>query len=396
MSSVIWQPELSPEAEKWRRLAQTLTTEQFAGLAEELDRDGRYPWESVTKLVESKLTGIFVPSVYGGAGSNLTATVAAIEAIGTGCSTTAAILCALQLGAFPILLAGREDQKLFYLGEMMKGRATSFALSERSTGSDPAAITTIAVREGAGWRIRGEKYWIGNGGASRYYIVFAKTDLIPNGRGISAFIVDKESGGVVIDELVDKMGIRGTQTSNLRLDTVVGEDARIGEPNRALRLAFETLNVGRIVVAAQSVGLALACYREASRRAVSRSTFGSPIIENQAVSFRLADMAVEISAARMMLYEAAQAYDGGNSVANIGAMAKLFGSEVSHRAADAAVQIWGGLGYCKPSVVERLYRDQRILEIYEGSSEIQRLVLSRAIRKEVEGEATDIAVKRSA
>jgi alkylation response protein AidB-like acyl-CoA dehydrogenase len=215
-------------------------------------------------------------------------------------------------------------------------------------------------------------------------VVFAKTDPAAGGRGISAFMVDKDAPGVVIDELCDKMGIRGTQTSNLRLDTVVPDGARVGEVNRALRLAFGTLDVGRVMVAAQSVGLALAAYREASRRAVERQTFGKPIIENQGIGFKLADMATEISAARMMLYEAAKAYDEGRDVATLGAMAKLYASEVAHRAADAAVQIWGGLGFCKPSTVERLYRDQRILEIYEGTSEIQRLVLARAVRKEAE------------
>ena len=200
-------------------------------------------------------------------------------------------------------------------------------------------------------------------------------------------MVDKEAAGVVIDELCDKMGIRGTQTSNLKLDTLVPESARVGELNRGLRLAFATLDVGRVMVATQSLGLALAAYREASQRAVTRHAFGEPIIENQGIAFKLADMAVEISAARMMLYEAAKAYDEGRDVATLGAMAKLYASEVAHRAADAAVQVWGGLGYCKPSVVERLYRDQRILEIYEGTSEIQRLVLARAVRKEAEDTA---------
>jgi alkylation response protein AidB-like acyl-CoA dehydrogenase len=197
-------------------------------------------------------------------------------------------------------------------------------------------------------------------------------------------MVDKEQGGAVVDELADKMGIRGTQTSNLRLDVVVPDSARVGEVHRALPLAFQTLNVGRVLVAAQSLGLALAAYREAARRAVERRAFGAPIIDNQGIAFKLADMAVEISAARLMLYEAAKAYDAGYDVATLGAMAKLHASEVAHRATDAAVQIWGGLGYCKPTVVERLYRDQRILEIYEGSSEIQRLVLARAVRKEAE------------
>src|SRR4029077_2794647 len=154
--------------------------------------------------------------------------------------------------------------------EMVKGVATSFALSERNAGSDAAAIEATATREGDGWRLRGEKYWIGNGGASRYYVVFAKTDPGASGRGISAFMVDKEQPGAVIDELSDKMGIRGTQTSNLKVDLVVPDSARVGEVNRALRLAMQTLNVGRIMVASQSLGLALAAYREASRYAVSR------------------------------------------------------------------------------------------------------------------------------
>jgi alkylation response protein AidB-like acyl-CoA dehydrogenase len=382
--TVIWQPALSDEASRWRGFADRLTQERFAPLAEELDRAQRYPWENVRALVEHKLAGLFIPKAYGGEGADLSTTVAVVEAIATGCASTAAILCTYQLGAFPILLAGREDQKQQYLGEMARGVATSFALSERSTGSDAAAIEATAVREGEGWRLRGEKYWIGNGGASRYYVVFAKTDPSAGGRGVSAFMVDKEQPGAVVDELADKMGIRGTQTSNLKLDLVVPDSARVGELNRALPLVFQTLNVGRVLVAAQSLGVALAAYRQAARRAVQRHAFGAPIIDNQGIGFKLADMAVEVSAARMMLYEAAKAYDAGRDIATLGAMAKLYVSEVAHRAADAAVQIWGGLGYCKPMLVERLYRDQRILEIYEGTSEIQRLVLARAVRKEAE------------
>ncbi|MDM0070617.1 acyl-CoA dehydrogenase family protein [Variovorax sp. J31P207] len=385
--TVIWKPELDAAATKWQALADQLGRDRFGPLAEELDREQRYPWESIEALVANNFTGLFLPRDFGGQGESLVTTVAAVETLGTHCASTAAIMCAYQLGAFPILLAGTDKQKDFYLREMTQGRATSFALSERIAGSDAAAIEATATREGEGWRLRGEKYWIGNGGASRYYVVFAKTDPAAGGRGISAFMVDKEQPGAVIDELSDKMGIRGTQTSNLKVDLVVPESARIGELNRALRLAMQTLNVGRIMVASQSLGLALAAYREASRYAVSRKTFGQPIIDNQGIGFKLADMATEISAARLMLYEAARVYDQGGDVSNLGAMAKLFCSEVAHRAADAAVQIWGGLGYCKPTVAERLYRDQRILEIYEGSSEIQRLVLARSVRKEVEDQA---------
>jgi alkylation response protein AidB-like acyl-CoA dehydrogenase len=366
-------------------VAERATRQHFAPLAEELDREQRYPVENVRRLVELDLAGLFIPKEYGGQGANLSTTAAVVETIASGCASTAAILCTYQLGAFPILLAGRDDQKRRYLGDMAKGIATSFALSERAAGSDAAAIETSATPEGECWRLCGEKYWIGNGGASRHYVVFAKTEPSARGRGISAFMVDQDAPGAVIDDFSDKMGLRSTRTSNLRLDVVVPDNARVGELNRALRLAFATLDVGRVLVAAQSVGLALAAYREASRRAVERRAFGQPIIENQSIGFRLADMAVEISAARMLLYEAAKAYDEGRAVAILGAMAKLHASEVAHRAVDGAVQIWGGAGYCKPNVVERLYRDQRVLEIYEGTSEIQRLVLARAVRKEAEG-----------
>ena len=385
--TVIWQPELDDASTKWQALADQLGRERFAPLAPELDREQRYPWETIEALVAHKFTGLFLPREFGGEGQSLLATVAAVETLGSHCASTAAIMCAYQLGAFPILLAGTPEQKNFYLREMTQGRATSFALSERIAGSDAAAIEATAVREGDGWRLKGEKYWIGNGGASRYYVVFAKSDLAAGGRGITAFMVDKEQPGAIVDELSDKMGIRGTQTSNLKVDLVVPDSARIGDVNRALRLALQTLNVGRIMVSAQSLGLALAAYREASQRAVERKTFGHAIIDNQGIGFMLANMATEISAARMMLYEAARTYDRGGDVSTLGAMSKLFCSEVAHRAADNAVQIWGGLGYCKPTVVERLYRDQRILEIYEGSSEIQRLVLARAVRKDVEDRA---------
>lgn len=385
---VIWEPDLDTEAGRWRDIADELSRSRFGPLAETLDREQRYPWESVGVLVESGLAGLFLPEAYGGRGADLTATVAVVERIAADCASTAAILCAYQLGAFPILLAGTEEQKALYLASMAAGTATSFALSERAAGSDPAAITTTARPEENGWRLEGEKFWIGNGDASRFYVVFAKTDPEAAGRGITTFMVDKEAAGVRIDHLSDKMGIRGTRTSNLRLDVHVPAEAQVGERGAGLRLALETLNVGRILVAAQSLGLAIGAFREAAARAVTRATFGRPIIENQGISFPLADAATEITAGRLLLYRAAEAYDRGEDVRTIGAQAKLYCSEVAHRAADVAMQIWAGDGYCKPSKVERLYRDQRILEIYEGTSEIQRLVVGRAIRNEAESRLT--------
>lgn len=379
---VIWEPKASEEAARWLAVADELSTAQFEPLAEELDREQRYPWESVEKLVDSGLAGLFVPREYGGQGASFTTTCAVIERISRGCASTGAILTAYALGGTPLVLAGTDAQKDKYLGAMANGEATSFALTEVGAGSDAAQIKTTAVREGDGWRLKGEKIYIGNGGASRYYVTFALTDPDAGARGITAFMVDKEADGVVIDRLEDKMGIRGTQTGNLKLDTVVGDDAIIGELNKGMRLAMQTLNAGRISVAAQSVGVGLAGYDEASREAVRRQTFGAAIIDNQGISFPLADVATQLTAARMITTEAAETYDRGEDVSVLGAMAKLYASEASHAAVDIAVQVFGGDGYCKPTRAERLYRDQRILQIYEGTSEIQRLVLGRFIKKE--------------
>lgn len=382
---VIWEPKLAEAELAYREVAAKLALERFGPLAEELDREGRYPYEHIPAMLESGLTAMFVPKEYGGGGASLTAMSAVIEEVASACASTSAILSVYALGAFPLVLAGSAEQKARYLGALARsGEATSFALTERGAGSDPAALTATAQRVGDGWHLTGEKRFIGNGGASRYYIVFAKTDPEAGARGISAFIVDREvDAGVTIDQFEDKMGLRGALTSNLKLDTRVPADRQVGELGRGLRLALETLNVGRITVSAQALGIGLAAYREASRRAIDRRTFGQPIIQNQGISFSLADRATELSAARMLMYGAAASHDAGEDISTLGAMAKLYATEASHRAVDAAVQIFGGDGYCKPFPVERYYRDQRITEIYEGTSEIQRVVIARAIVREV-------------
>jgi alkylation response protein AidB-like acyl-CoA dehydrogenase len=391
--SVIWEPPLGPEGQKWRELARALSAEHFAPLAEELDREQRYPWESVKVLIDSGLAGLFVDRAYGGQGASFEVVCAVIEEVSRACASTGAILTAYALGGTPVLLAGTDEQRERYLGGMARGEAVSFALTEVGAGSDAARIKTTAVREGDGWRIRGEKIYIGNGGASQHYVVFALTDPDAGTRGITAFMVDKDSDGVVIDHYEDKMGIRGTNTSNLKLDTIVGEDAMLGQLNRGMKLAMLTLNAGRITVAAQSIGVGLAGYDIASREAARRETFGRPIIDNQGISFPLADVATRLTAARMITHRAACTYAEGGDVSILGAMAKLDASEAAHLAVDTAVQVYGGAGYCKPCPAERLYRDQRILEIYEGSSEIQRLVLGRAIKAEaVRAEAGQAAV----
>lgn len=384
--TVLWEPELDADATGWRDLARKVATERFAPLAEELDREQRYPFEHISTFVETGLSGMLVPVEHGGAGLSMTAISAIVEEISAACASTGAILAAHALGAVPVRLAGTAEQKRDLLGPLRAGEAISFALTEEGAGSDAAAIRTRAVADGDGYRLTGEKIYIGNGSISTRYVVFAKTDPEAGARGITAFVVPADAPGVTVDRIEDKMGIRGTRTSNLKLDNVrVSAADVLGQVNRGLKLALQTLDLGRVSVAAQGLGIAYAAYRLAAAEAARRVTFGKPVIENQGIGFRLADLAVDLSAARMLTYEAARAYDEGRPVSLPGAMAKLHTSEVAHRAVDLAVQVYGGDGFCKPCPAERLYRDQRVLEIYEGSSEIQRLVLSRAIAAEVSG-----------
>jgi alkylation response protein AidB-like acyl-CoA dehydrogenase len=384
--TVVWEPILDDAAAAWRAKAAGLADAKFAPLAEELDREQRYPTEHIATLVESGLSGMLVPVEHGGTGLSMEAICAVTEEVSAACASTGAILAAHTLGAAPVRIAGTDEQQRELYADLVAGEAISFALTEVGAGSDAAAIRTTAVEGPDGFVLDGEKIYVGNGGVAKHYAVFAKTDPDAGARGITAFLVSRETPGIVIDRYEDKMGIRGTKTSNLKLEGVkVPASAMLGARGGGLKLALQTLDIGRVSVAAQGTGIALAAFRLAAAEASRRSTFGKPLIENQGISFRLADVATELSAARLLTYEAARTYDRGESVSTIGAMAKLYSSEVAHRAVDLAVQVYGGDGFCKPCPAERLYRDQRVLEIYEGASEIQRLVLGRAIAKEAAG-----------
>jgi alkylation response protein AidB-like acyl-CoA dehydrogenase len=382
--SLLWEPQLDESAQAWRDRAAALAAEHFAPLAAELDREQRYPHEHIETFVDSGLSGMLVPQELGGAGLGMQAICAIVETVSIACASTGAILAAQTLGAVPVQLAGTPEQRGELLPELLAGGAISFALTEEEAGSDAAAIITTATQDGDDYVIRGEKVYVGNGGAAGRYVVFAKTDPEAGARGITAFVVAADAPGVRVDRFEDKMGIRGTLTSNLVLEDVrVPAAAMLGERGRGLKLALQTLDLGRMTVAAQGLGIATAAYELAAQRAVDRRTFGHRLIDNQSISFRLADVATELSAGRMLTYGAAAAYDDGRPFSIPGAMAKLYTSEVAHRAVDLCVQIHGGAGFCKPNAAERLYRDQRILEIYEGASEIQRMVIGRAIAAEV-------------
>lgn len=377
--TVLWDPPLDDEAKRWVDVTEQLNREHFAPLAAELDRDQRYPWENVEKLVEAGLTSLMIPREYGGQGASLATGVAVMSELTRACASTGAIYAIYALGAGPIVNFGSAAQKEFYLPEIKAGRAVSFALTERGAGSDPAAIAATGTPEEDGWRLRGEKIFIGNGGASKHYVAFVVTDPEQGRRGISAFLTSLDDEGTDVTKYADRMGLRGARTSNLELDTHVPADRLVGERGRGLRIALSTLNSGRVIIAAQGLGLATAAFEQAATEATRRRTFGRPIIDNQAISFRLADVATKLSAARMLTWEAANAGADSPRTRNLASMAKLYATEVAGEAVSLAVQVFGGDGYCKPNPVERYFRDQRITEIYEGSSEIQRLSLGRAI-----------------
>jgi alkylation response protein AidB-like acyl-CoA dehydrogenase len=377
--SVLWELPLDDEAKYWVDIAGNLNRQYFVPLAAELDRCQRYPWENVERLAASGLSGLMIPKEYGGAGASLATGVAVMAELARGCASTSAIFAIHAMGAGALTIAASPAQQERYFADIMTGNAVSFALTERGAGSDPAALAATGTPEGGQWRLRGEKIFIGNGGASKHYVAFVRTDPEAGRRGISAFVTNLDDEGTVVDKYADRMGLRGSRTSNLKLDTLVGDDRLLGELGGGLRIAMATLNSGRIMVAAQALGLATAAFEHASTEAVHRSTFGRPIIENQGISFRLADVATRLTAARALTWQAAHAGADSRQTRALASMAKLFTSEVAHEAVDLAVQAYGGDGYCKPNPVERIYRDQRIVEIFEGSSEIQRLTLGRAI-----------------
>lgn len=383
---VVWSPRLSPADARWRDLAARLSAEYFAPLAAEIDRDQRYPHESVERLRESGMATMFIPREFGGAGASLTAYCAVIETIAGACASTSGIVATIQLGSAPLMLV--EDGALknaLLRGIVERGEMVSFALSERGAGSDPAGMTTAATPERGGWRIRGEKCWIGGGGEAARYVVFAQTRPGSGKQGIAAFLVEADADGVRDDAFEDKMGMRGTRTSTITLDTWVAADRMLAPPGKGLRMAFAALDVGRVGVAAQAMGIALAAYRIALSHSAKRRTFGQLLIDHQALAFQLADLASRLTAARLVTYEAARVYDEGGDISAIAAQAKLLASETSHDVVDTALQLLGGAGFVKPNPVERMYRDQRVTEIYEGTSEIQKLLIARALRQRVLG-----------
>ena len=368
-----------------QRAIQDLTREiaqaEIVPNATSWDREHRFPDELYPKLAELGLMGVCVPEEYGGAGADFVTYVLAIEELSradAGVGVTVAVHTSAT--TLPILAFGTEEQRSRFVPPLARGESLgAFALTESGSGSDAGSLRTVAEEDGDGWTITGSKQWITNGSRAGTFVLFARTDPATAGaRGVSCFILDAEHVRVTREE--EKLGMNSSTTSDIALDGVrVGRDRLLHDEGRGFRVAMATLDGGRIGIAAQALGIAQAGYDVARAYAQEREQFGRRIGDFQAIQWKLADMATEIDAARLLTYRAAWLKQEGRPHTAEGAKAKLFASEMARRQTAEAIQILGGVGYTKEFPVERFYRDAKITEIYEGTSEIQRLVIARSI-----------------
>jgi butyryl-CoA dehydrogenase len=371
--------KLTEEQELLRKSVREFAEQYLEPIAGELDEEGRYPAEIVAKLGEMDWMGIPYPQEYGGAGADYLSYVITVEEISRSCASTGAILSAhTSLACWPIYQHGTEEQKQKYLVPLCKGeKLGAFCLTEPGAGTDAGAGTTTAVLDGNEYVLNGTKTFITNGPVADIFIVFAKTDKTKGTRGISAFIVPKDAPGLKVGKHENKMGIRASQTSEIIFkDCRIPKENLLGEEGKGFRIAMETLDGGRIGIAAQALGIAQAALDESIKYSKERVQFGKPICSNQAIQWMIANMATDIQAARLLTYYAAWCKDNGLPYTKEAAMAKLFAAETASRHTSKAVQIHGGYGYIKGYKVERLMRDAKITEIYEGTSEVQRMVIA--------------------
>ena len=370
--------DLSPEHELVRRTVRDFAESKVAPVAAELDREHRFPYDLVAELAELGLMGMPIPEEYGGAGADTLSYAIAVEELTRIDSSVAITMAAhTSLGTMPILLFGTEEQKQQWLPDLASGRKlAAFGLTEPGAGSDAAAARTTAELRDGQWVINGSKIFITNAGTD---ITSCVTITARTGDGeISNVIVPNGTAGYEISAQMDKLGWRASDTRELSFkDCAVPEENLLGQRGQGFRQFLEILDGGRISVAAMGVGLAQGAYDLAFAYAKEREQFGKPIARFQAVQFALADMAVEIEAGRALTYKAAWIKDEGRPFAKEAAMAKLYTGELSHRVANAALQIHGGYGFMEESAISRLYRDQKILEIGEGTNEVQRMVIAR-------------------
>ena len=372
---------LTADQREIQTLAREFADAEIAPNAAAWDREHGFPRELLGKLGELGLLGVCVPEELGGAGADFLSYILVLEELSradAGVGVTVAVHTSAV--ALPILAFGSEEQRSRFVPPLARGETIgAFALTEPEAGSDAGALRTAAVRNGDGWTISGSKQWITNGGFGGTVLLFARTDPdTPGSKGVSAFILDGSQVRVTREE--EKLGLNSSSTVDLVLEDVqAGPDRLLHEEGKGFNVAMATLDGGRIGIAAQALGIAQAAYETALEYAQERRQFGKPIADFQAIQWKLADMATEIDAARLLVYRAAWLKQEGLPHTEEGAKAKLFASEMARRQTAEAIQVLGGYGYTKEFPVERYYRDAKITEIYEGTSEIQRLVIARSI-----------------
>lgn len=373
---------LTPEQEQIRDAMRAFAQERLAPFAAEWDRNKTFPAQALRELGELGAMGVCVPEQWGGAGMDYMSLVLMLEEIAAGDGATSTIVSVQNSLACGIPARyGSEAQKEEWLKPLARGEKIGcFCLTEPHTGSDAAAIRTRATRDGDDYVINGVKHYITSGANAAVAIVFAVTDPAAGKKGISCFLVPTATPGYQVARIENKMGQHASDTAQIVFeDCRVPASALLGKEGEGYKIALSNLEAGRIGIAAQAVGMARAAYEAAVAYARDRVTFGQPIIEHQAVNFRLADMATQLDAARLMVWRAAQLKDAGRPCLTEASMAKMFASEMAEKVCSAAIQIHGGCGYTDETPVERIYRDVRITQIYEGANDIQRLVIGRAI-----------------
>jgi butyryl-CoA dehydrogenase len=375
---------LSPEQEMFRKSARAFALEELEPIAERLDKHHEFPLDALKKMGQLGYLGMTVPETYGGSGADTVSYAIVMEELSRSCaSTSTAVSVQNSLCNNLIVTFGNETQKQKYLPALANGaKIGAFALTEPESGSDAGSLKTGAIAQSNAFVLNGTKRFITNAAFADLFLVFASTDPKAGNKGVTCFLVEKGTTGFTIGEEEDKMGIKGTSTCELFFENcLVPKENLIGELNRGFKVAMVTLDAGRIGIAAQALGIAQAALDEALKYSQERKTFGKLLCEHQAIQFLLAEMRVKVEAARLLTYRAAWKKDAGLDYATDSAIAKLYAAEIASEVADGALQIHGGYGFIRDYKVERLYRDARITRLYEGTSEIQKLVISRDLLK---------------
>ncbi|HEX6337040.1 MAG TPA: acyl-CoA dehydrogenase family protein [Jiangellaceae bacterium] len=374
---------LPEEHEAIREAVRAVCTDKVAPHAAEVDEKSEFPQASYDALRAADFHAPHIPEEYGGAGADALATCIVIEEVARACASTSLIPAVNKLGTMPLLLAGSDELKQRYLPPVARGDAMfSYGLSEREAGSDTASMATRAVRDGGDWVLNGQKSWITNAGESSYYTVMAITDPdAPRGSRATAFVVETSDPGFSVGALERKLGIKGSPTRELYFEQCrIPGDRVVGTPGEGLKIALRTLDHTRVTIGAQAVGIAAGALAAATAYVKERQQFGQPIAEFQGVQFMLADMAMKLEAARQLVYRAAAASERSEeSLSFLGAAAKCFASDAAMEITTDAVQLFGGYGYTRDYPVERMMRDAKITQIYEGTNQIQRMVMARQL-----------------